>query len=618
MKNYPLVLFFLLITTFSVNAQGPVWQWVQTDTALNITSGIGLRKEVSAASGTQVLWATMNNVKYSVNPYPYGDVKLTVFSQQGVKQADTFITGKVSIVDIKSDNFGNWYLLGAYYDSLQYGSFSKINTTANGPFYFVARLDVGTLALKWFTPIGVDYNTQAASLFFKDHYLYVPTDSSLSNIIYKIETGTGTTTTVVRQAQAGYVNSVVADDGGNIYVAGSCPGFSTDTFGNQPIAINNLYFTYIVRYRANGTYDWSMFMNDFTCTNRRLNITDNNTIYYTGPIHDTMSMDGNLIPKPTAFFNGNYLAASLDSDGHVRWIRSVKDTVATRVDMENPFTAVATDSQLILVPSIRNYIDCGNGIVANVGTLNVSAVIAYKYDGTPLWIKTTNAALASVQHVNTDGTNIFITGMVRDDSALILDSLKVPLAYLSYNYYLAKLKTGSLCAAPVLHMGTILSSINVYWDTVANAASYEFAVTTSPGTPNFGTLTTANTMLINGNPGEHYYICVRTRCKDGSYSDWSCDTITVPVSVNTIQNKNTAISIFPNPATNRVTISGLDKMNVPATIKIVNVTGSILYQKNIEHPAANEAINTAGFARGMYYIEVSSGPDRSVQKLVLQ
>jgi len=617
MKNYTLLLLFLL-TTFSVNAQGPAWQWVQTDTGINISFGPGLRKEVSGASATQVLWATMSNMKYVLSPYPYGNIKLSIFSQQGTRLTDTSITGKVNIIDIKTDNSGNWYLLGAYYDSLQYGSFSSINAIATGPYYFVTRLDVGTLNMSWFAPIGLSYYTQAASLFIKGNYLYLPIDSALTNVIYKIDLSTGSKTAVVRQSQAGHVNSVVADDNGNIYVSGSCPSFSIDTFGDKSIAISNLYYAYIVRYRPNGAYDWSMFMNDFTCTNRHLNITDNNTIYYTGPIHDTMSMDGNLIPKPTVFFNGNYLAASLDSDGHVRWLRTIKDTMITRVDLENPLTAVATDSLLVLVPSVRNYIDCGNGITGSFGTQDASAVIAYRSDGTPLWLRKTDASLAIVQHVNTDGTNIFITGMVRDDSALILDSLKVPLAPLSYNYYLAKLKTGSLCAAPVLHMSTILSSINVYWDTVAGAASYEFAVTTSPRTPNFGTLTTANTMLINGNPGEHYYICVRTRCKDGSYSDWSCDTITAPVSVNTIQNKNTTISIFPNPATSQVTISGLDKMNASATIKILNVTGSVLYQKNIEHPATNETINTAGFAHGMYYIEVSTGPDRSVQKLVLQ
>jgi hypothetical protein len=93
-------------------------------------------------------------------------------------------------------------------------------------------------------------------------------------------------------------------------------------------------------------------------------------------------------------------------------------------------------------------------------------------------------------------------------------------------------------------------------------------------------------------------------------------------SINIVVNKLTAIessnstnfSIYPNPATDNVTITLTE--SVSGTISIVDLKGNVVATKSISGNTSN--ISTADLASGVYVVKISSDKGVAVKQLVIQ
>jgi hypothetical protein len=72
--------------------------------------------------------------------------------------------------------------------------------------------------------------------------------------------------------------------------------------------------------------------------------------------------------------------------------------------------------------------------------------------------------------------------------------------------------------------------------------------------------------------------------------------------------KNNAVSFYPNPATDNLTI-----YNVSGNINIIDITGKVV--KTIKSNANNTVINVSGFAKGIYFLQLENG---TVAKFIKQ
>ncbi len=72
--------------------------------------------------------------------------------------------------------------------------------------------------------------------------------------------------------------------------------------------------------------------------------------------------------------------------------------------------------------------------------------------------------------------------------------------------------------------------------------------------------------------------------------------------------------IFPNPCTNEVIIQS--NIEETANITIYNLTGSLLYNKNVTDFSKTISINTTQWKKGVYFVRTSLGNKVSVNKLV--
>ncbi len=79
--------------------------------------------------------------------------------------------------------------------------------------------------------------------------------------------------------------------------------------------------------------------------------------------------------------------------------------------------------------------------------------------------------------------------------------------------------------------------------------------------------------------------------------------------IKEISNENSAVRLYPNPAKEQITVSGLEQ---PTDIQIVNTLGQVL--KRINHATDAITINVADMPKGIYFVKVGN----CVRKIALK
>ncbi len=105
-----------------------------------------------------------------------------------------------------------------------------------------------------------------------------------------------------------------------------------------------------------------------------------------------------------------------------------------------------------------------------------------------------------------------------------------------------------------------------------------------------------------------------------AYNEFGCSsadtigiTILAPSSVSDIKNFN--IEVYPNPFNNVLYIKGVDLNNFE-TIEIVDISGKLVYKKNINHNIQYEKINMPDLAPGLYYLGIYNKNECVNRKLI--
>ena len=110
------------------------------------------------------------------------------------------------------------------------------------------------------------------------------------------------------------------------------------------------------------------------------------------------------------------------------------------------------------------------------------------------------------------------------------------------------------------------------------------------------------------NPSQYFYhiTAVYPECEASS------DTISLVIT-NLNEKENDGVRIFPNPATNSVNIKSQISIN---QISIINNFGQMVFNGNFDSNSVR--VNTSGFNKGIYMIQVKTVEGIIVRKLVIQ
>jgi hypothetical protein len=133
-----------------------------------------------------------------------------------------------------------------------------------------------------------------------------------------------------------------------------------------------------------------------------------------------------------------------------------------------------------------------------------------------------------------------------------------------------------------------------------------------------GADTTANNpyTLTGLEPNTTYYVKVKALCADGNESGWSSPATFTTATVGIDDVDAAAVSLYPNPATTTVTISGISGQ---ATVTVVDMNGREVHTQTIKH-SSNQTItlDLTGYAQGAYFVRIVGEQQSAVRKLIVK
>ena len=130
-----------------------------------------------------------------------------------------------------------------------------------------------------------------------------------------------------------------------------------------------------------------------------------------------------------------------------------------------------------------------------------------------------------------------------------------------------------------------------------------------------GADTTANNpyTLTGLEPNTTYYVKVKALCADGNESGWSSPATFTTATVGIDDVDAAAISLYPNPATTTVTISGISGQ---ATVTVVDMNGRVSGEWRVEN--GEITLDLTGYAQGAYFVRIVGEQQSAVRKLIVK
>jgi hypothetical protein len=170
-----------------------------------------------------------------------------------------------------------------------------------------------------------------------------------------------------------------------------------------------------------------------------------------------------------------------------------------------------------------------------------------------------------------------------------------------------------------LATGTVTATTAVLnWNAVAGSTGrYEvnYGMAGFPqGTGEVVTVNGTTTVTLEGLQSETMYDAyVRVYCAEGVASNWSTKVTfeTSRVGINDVDGN--AISLFPNPASTTVTLTGIEGA---ATVTVVDMNGRETGKWNVEN--GKLTIDVSDLAQGAYFVRITGEQVNAIRKLIVR
>ena len=162
---------------------------------------------------------------------------------------------------------------------------------------------------------------------------------------------------------------------------------------------------------------------------------------------------------------------------------------------------------------------------------------------------------------------------------------------------------------------TTATTATITW-TANGSSSYEVAYGITGTSRENCTRLTANTnsITINGlAEATTYDVYVRSVCAASVTSDWS-DVVTFETQDVAIDDvDNASISLYPNPASSTVTLTGIEG---DATVTVVDMNGRESGKWKVE--SGKLTIDVTGYAQGAYFVRITGERVNAIRKLIVR
>ena len=93
----------------------------------------------------------------------------------------------------------------------------------------------------------------------------------------------------------------------------------------------------------------------------------------------------------------------------------------------------------------------------------------------------------------------------------------------------------------------------------------------------------------------------------------------VVTGISNVSN-NENIQLFPNPASDKITISSGKSIESNVFVNIIDVAGRVAQTASFNHLTANaqQSIDISKLAKGVYFVKINSANSEMIEKLVVR
>lgn len=182
---------------------------------------------------------------------------------------------------------------------------------------------------------------------------------------------------------------------------------------------------------------------------------------------------------------------------------------------------------------------------------------------------------------------------------------------------------GTNCLAPASAAVTSVTAttMSASWSAVGGAIGYEVMLTRTMASPttsgNARSTTTASATGLT--PNTTYYFHVRTQCATNRFSPWRTPIAVItpaPASVsNSVDPAESALSVYPNPAYQEVTVELKQQPGRNAQLEVLSIDGKVL--KRVAAGTKN-VIATSELSSGWYLIRFTDETTSEMTRFIKQ
>jgi len=503
-------------------------------------------------------------------------------------------------VSVAVDASGNVYVAGFFQSPvITFGSYTLMNEGLGD--MFLAKYDAGGNVL-WAKSVGGIDNDYAHSVAVDaSGNAYVTGNFYSSNITFGSYTLTNAASCdmflakydangdVLWAKSAGgtdcdYAHSVVTDVSGNAYVTGSFES-PTITFDSYTLTNAGSSDMFLAKYDADGNILWAKRVGG-TGSDYMLSIAvdASENAYVTGYFYSPAITFGSHTLTNTGYFD--IFLAKYDAGGNVLWAKSAE---GTGFDYAYSVAVDASGNAYVTGHFNGTTITFGSYTLTNEGFFDIFLA---KYDagGNVLWAKSgegLNYDYAYFVALDASG-NAYVTGTF-ESPVLTFDSF--PLTNVgNVDIFLAKYDSGG----NVRWAKSVGGAGDDYAYSIAVDASGNVEVTGFFDSPNiiFGSTTLTNT-VTNG-------------------SDTFLAKLSTITGINDA-NHSLNISMFPNPAIDKITID-ISVESDKSNLTIINTQGHEFLQQEIT--GSTTTIDISGLKSGVYFVKLLNDRTMKVKKFV--
>lgn len=530
-------------------------------------------------------------------------------------------TGFVEGVTIAKDDMGNIYTAGHFEGAADFDPGIGIYylTASGASDIFISKLDnsgnfiwakrIGGQQIEFVTSIAVDDsgNVFTAGYFYDtvdfdpDTSFYNLTSVANEDLFFSKLDSSGKFVWAVRIGGSGHeeATSIGLDSTGNLYAAGAFNGLvdfdpDTTTFNlGLPFSGSNMF---VLKLNPSGKFVWgkSLVGNPFSCTAKSIAVDASDNVYITGIFRSTTDFDPDMFGVFNLTTAGLFdiFILKLNNIGSFVWAKAMGGIY----DDYGESIAVDSAENVYTTGSFRGTADFNPGLpVFNLSSVNYGDIYISKLNGTGdfVWAK-------SIGGVNDDYAQ-----------AIVMDK--------QFNIYTTGAFTGTVDFDPnlSLHNITSIGGQDVFILKLDSAGNFIWTKTVG------GTNDDSGSSLIVDETDNVYTV--------GTFQSDTVDfgpiMLTTQVSNtyvakldNTITGivkhiNNINIAIFPNPATNHLTVT-LPKASQKGSVIITDIKGKIIYN-NTDVSSQKIEVNTKDFSNGIYLVRIQTADFIETKKLIV-